>query len=144
MSDDEDGDEAGDFLADLEDLAAHLARAKAIAHLAEFFRDHWDPESEGPPALDDASSRDLAFYLLVSDRWDDLEEYLQAIWDRMFNDVPTRADDQPRIEIGAIHGIKPPDAGTDTWELALAVEDADTVITHAFKGWEVTATGGTV
>ena len=139
---DDDGPDT--FLADLEELAAHLARGKAITHLVEFFRDEWDTESEGPPALEYASSRDLAFFLLVADRWEDLVEYLQAIWDRMFNDVPTHGDDQPRVKIGAIHAIAAPAAGSDTWELSLAVEHADTVITHALKGWEVTSTGGTV
>ena len=139
-----DEDEADTFLEDIEELAAHLSRGKTIAHLAELIADVWDDESEGPPALEQATSRDLAFYLLVSDRWDDLVEYLQAIWDRMFNDAPTRGDDQPRILIGAIHAIKVPAAGAETWELSLAVDNADTVITHAFKGWEVTATGGTV
>ena len=144
MPDDEaPDDEAGSFLDDLEELVAHLARGKAIAHLAEFVRDNWDPESEGPPKLEPMSSRDLAFLLLVSDRWDDLVEYLQAIWDRMFNDAPTRGDDQPRVMIGAIHAIQVPAEGADTWELSLAVENADTVITHAFQGWEVTGTGGT-
>lgn len=139
-----DEEEADTFLEDLEDLAAHLARGKAITHLVEFFNDVWDSESEGPPALDHATSRDLAFYLLVSDRWEDLVEYLQAIWDGMLNDAPERSDDQPRVTIGAIHRIAVPAAGSDTWELSLSVENADTVITHAFKGWEVTATGGTV
>ncbi len=130
MSDEE---EADTFLEDLEELAAHLARGKAIAHLVEWFRDVWDSESEGPPALDTAPSRDLAFYLLVSDRWEDLVEYLQAIWDGMFDQA---------VKIRAIHSIGVPAQGADTWELSLAVENADTVITHAFKGWEVTATGG--
>jgi hypothetical protein len=138
-----EGEDPDTFLADLEELAAHLARGKAIEHLVEFFRDVWSMESEGPPQLDHAPSRDLAFYLLVSDRWEDLIEYLQAIWDRMFNDVPARGDDQPRVTIGGIYSIGVPAAGADTWELSLTVGDADTVITHAFKGWEVTATGGT-
>ena len=138
-----DEEEADTFLEDLEDLAAHLARGKAITHLVEWFGDVWDSEAEAPPALDHASSRDLAFFLLVSDRWEDLVEYLQAIWDGMMNDVPEGGGDQPRVKIGAIHRIAVPAAGADTWELALSVENADTVITHAFKGWEVTATGGT-
>jgi hypothetical protein len=143
MTDEDDGDgEEIDFLADLEELAAHLARDKAIAHLKEFFPRVWDPESEGPPALDDASSRDLAFYLLVADRWDDLVEYLQAIWDRTYNDVPARGDDMPRTEIGSIHGIVPPADGADTWELSIAVEDSDAIITHAFKGWVAEVIGG--
>ena len=135
MSDDDpvDDDEEGNFLADLEELSANLARKKAIAHLAEFFADVWDDESESSPGLEQASSRDLAFYLLVSDRWDDLVEYLQAIWDRMFDGA---------VKIRAIHALAVPDAGSDAWELSLSVENADTVITHAFKGWEVTATGG--
>ena len=126
-------DDADTFLADLEELAAHLSRAKAIPHLIEWFGDVWDSQAEAPPQLDHASSRDLAFYLLVSDRWEDLVEYLQAIWDRMFDQA---------VKIGGIHSIAVPEARSDTWELSLAVDNADTVITHAFKGWEVTATGG--
>ena len=145
MSDDNEGDgEEVDFLGELEELAAHLSRDKAIAHLADFFANHWDGESPGPPALDRMSSRDLAFYLLVADRWDDLVDYLQALWDSVFNDVPTRGDDQPRLAIGSIHEIVVPAPGADTWELSIAVEDSYTVITHAFKGWQVTSTGGTV
>ena len=145
MSDDGgDNDEEVSFLEDLEDLASHLSRAKAIPYLAEFFAGVWDGESDGPPALDKASSRELAFYLHIADRWDDLVEYLQAIWDSLFNDVPTRGDDQPRLLIGSIHEIKVPEAGAETWELSLAVEDSYTVITHSFLGWQVTATGGTV
>ena len=86
------------------------------------------------------TDRQLAFLLVLEDRYDDLLEYLQPIWDREFNDVPTRADDESRLAIGPVYGISVPEDGGEAWELNLEVDDSYAVVTHGFAGWQVAYT----
>jgi hypothetical protein len=132
------------FLQQLDDAVASMSsRAKAIARARAFLDDNFSEWCEGPPELETMTDRQLVFLLVLEQRYDDLIEYLQAIWDLEFNAVPTRADDDPRFEISVIHAISPPRDGEDTWELSLEPDDSDAVISHKLAGWQVTGTTGT-
>ena len=126
------------FCTQVDELAASLkARSKVVSHLEE-----WLAESCGdkPPKVAAMTTRQLAFLLILEDRYEDVVEYLQAIWDLTFNDIPARGGDAPRLVIGAIRALKPPADGADTWEIALEANDSDAVVVHHFAGWEVVKT----
>ncbi len=129
------------FQSQLDDAAATMPKPRQlIERLEAFFAASFSQQCPGPPEVGTLSDRQCAFLLLLAVRYDDVVEYVQAIWDRESTLALTRADDDPRYTVDSIYAIVPPADGNDEWEMSFEPEDSDMVITHQFRGWEVTAT----